>query len=127
MGRPRYWFLGAIFALVGFAVLCAYLGRPNPPGPGVTWANVERIDVGMTEQEVEAIVGRPPQTWSHGPMPLSDNSPVGYHRVLLWSYMECDILVYLNREGRVIGREGVGSVGSTPPTWCDRLRKRVGL
>jgi hypothetical protein len=46
---------------------------------------------------------------------------------LLWSDMECDILVYLDANRRVIAREGIGSVGSTPPTWYHRLQKRVGL
>jgi hypothetical protein len=119
----KYWITGAVISLAGI-VLCAFLSRPEPPGPGVTWANVKRIKVGMTQPEVEAVVGRPPQSWSRGPQPLTGNSPPGYHRALLWSDMECDILVYLDRQGRVVGREGVRS---TPPTWYDRLRKRVGL
>ena len=123
----KNWIAGLVISVVCFVALCAYLGRPEPPGPGVTWANVERIRVGMTQPEVEAIVGRPPQTYWRGPMPLSDNSPPAYHRALLWSDMECDILVYLDRDGRVIAHEGVGSVGTKPPTWWDRLRKRIGL
>lgn len=126
--EQRYWLIAIAIALAGSAAaLCTYLSRPDPPGPGVTWANVERIDVGMTQPEVEAVVGRPPQASSRGPMPISNNSPPGYHVVLLWSDMECDILVYLDLDGRVISREGVGSGGSGPPTWYDRLRKRVGL
>jgi hypothetical protein len=127
MRRRAYWIAGVVIALAGLMALCAYLGRPYPPGPGVTWANVERIEVGMTQSEVEAVVGRSPHTWSRGSMPITDTSPPRYHKVLLWSDMECDILVYLDRDGRVIGREGVGSVGTRPPTWHDRLRKRVGL
>jgi hypothetical protein len=127
MRRRGYWLAGIAIVLAGLAVLCAYLSFPDPPGPGVTWANVERIEVGMTQPEVEAVVGRPPQTCSRGPGPISDNSPPGYHVVLFWSGMECDILVYLDRDGRVIGREGVGSAGSGPLAWYDRLRKRVGL
>jgi hypothetical protein len=127
MGRRGYWLAGIALALVGLAVFCAFLSRPDPPVPGVTWANVNRINVGMTQAEVEAVVGRPPQTSSRGPIPITDNSPPGYVVVLLWSDMECDILVYLDRAGRVIGREGVGSGGSGPPTWHDRLRKRIGL
>jgi hypothetical protein len=122
----RCWLPG-IAALAGLAALCAYLSRPGPPGGGVTWANVERIEVGMTQPQVEAVVGRPAQTRWRGPLPITDNSPPGYHVVLLWSDMECDILVYLDRDGRVISREGVGSGGSGPPAWYDRLRKRVGL
>jgi hypothetical protein len=85
---------------------------------------VGRIEIGMTQPEVEAVIGRPPQTWWRGPDPLTDNSPPDYHTVLLWSDTECDILVYLDRDGRGIGREGVGG---RPPSWYDRVRQRLGL
>ena len=39
------------------------------------------------------------------------SSPPGFDKVLMWSGMECDILVYLDRDGWVIGREGVGVAG----------------
>jgi hypothetical protein len=78
----------------------------------------------MTETEVEAVVGRPPQTWWRGPDPITDNSPPGYHTVLMWSDRECDILVYLNQDRRVIGREGVGG---QQESWYDRLRRLAGL
>jgi uncharacterized protein YuzE len=127
MRRRKYWISGAVIALAGFVALCVYLSRPYPPGPGVTWANVERIEVGMTQTEVETVVGRPPQTWSPGSISVTANSPPGYHAVLLWSDMECDILVYLDENGRVIGREGVGSAGSTQSAWYRRLRQRLGV
>jgi hypothetical protein len=124
MARRHYWIAGTLITLAGFVALGAYLVRPDPPKSGVIWANVERIEIGMTQAEVEAVVGRPPQTWTRGPTPISENSPAGYHTVLLWSDTECDILVYLDAHGRVIGREGVGGAR---PSWFDRLRRRLGL
>jgi hypothetical protein len=85
---------------------------------------VERITPGMTRPEVEAVIGRPPQTWWRGPQPITDNSPAVYHAVLMWSDTELDILVYLDTAGRVIGREGVGG---PPPSWYDRVRQRLRL
>jgi hypothetical protein len=120
--------MAAIVVVVASLVaLCAVLARPYPPVPGVTWANLERIEVGMTEAQAEAVIGCQPMGRSRGGPAIGDHSPPGYHTALLWSNTECDILVYLDRAGRVIGREGVGSGGSAPPTWYDRLRKRLGL
>jgi hypothetical protein len=78
----------------------------------------------MTQPEVEAIIGRPPQARWRGPIPFTDNSPPEVHTMLMRSDMECDILVYLDRDGRVIDREGVGG---RAPAWYDRLRQRLGL
>ena len=127
MRRRTCWIAGIVTSLLAVVSFCACLSLPDPAAPGVTWANVERIVVGMTQREVEEVVGRPPQTCIPDPMPITDNSSAAYHTVLLWSDMECDILVYLDRDGVVIDREGVASVGSRRPTWFDRLRKRVGL
>jgi len=122
MRRRTYLIAGVMVALAGYVTGYVYFSRP---GPGVTWANVERIQVGMTQPEVEAVVGWPPQTsWGCRNCPITDNSPPEFDTVLLWSDMECDILVYLNEDGRVVAREGVGS---KPPTWHQRLRKRMGL
>ena len=54
MTRVRY-ILAATFtlAVVGFAVVAMW-----PPSPGVTQANFDRIEYGMTLAEVEAIFGR---------------------------------------------------------------------
>jgi hypothetical protein len=113
-----------MLTLAGLAAVGAYLGRPYPLGPGVCWANVDRIAVGMTAQEVQAIVGRPPQSWWRGPKPITDHSPPGYHKMLMWSDQECDILVYLDRNGRVMACEGVGG---QRPSWFDRICHRLGL
>jgi hypothetical protein len=54
MTRVRY-ILAAVFVLtvVGFAIAAMW-----PPAPGVTQANFDRLEIGMTLAEVEAIYGR---------------------------------------------------------------------
>ena len=128
MRKWWYWIAGVVIALVGLATFCAYLSRPSPLRPGVTWANVERIKVGMTQRQVAAIMGRLAQLRVSGSMRIKDTpNPPKCHTILWWSDMECDILVYLDRDGRVIGREGIGSDGNRPPTWYNQIRKSVGL
>jgi len=43
---------------------------------------------------------------------------------LMWSGDECDIWVFLDGDGRVIGRQGMGEF---PPSWLGRIRNRLGL
>ena len=123
MRMRHYWLTGLVVALVAFVSSCPYLVRSYPEEPGVRWANVRRIEVGMTQAEVEVITGRPPQTRWCGSEPITDNSPPRYQMGLMWSDTECDILVYLDRNGRVIGREGVGGRAQS---WYSRLRKGLG-
>ena len=88
-------------------------------------ASVERIKAGMTQREVETILGTPPQhSWRGLEGQVTANTPLYYHKALMWSGTECDILVYLDDAGIVIDREGVGG---PPPSWLDRLRKRLGV
>lgn len=57
--RKRYFIVATLFATVWFI---AALLMSN--GPGVTKANFDRIEEGMTLQEVEQIFGRPGKyTW----------------------------------------------------------------
>ena len=125
MRRRNLRLLGVVI-LVGLVALCAYLARPYPPVSGVSYANVERIKPGMSRAEVIAILGIEPQQELHGREgQITPNTLPEYHKALMWSDAECDIWVYLDREGKVIAREGVGGRGS--PTWFDRLRRRLGV
>jgi hypothetical protein len=122
--RRRSVLLPASAVTLALGVACAYLGRPYPPGPGVRYANVERIELGMTRPEVEAIIGLPAQHQVGGDSgQFTPNAPADYHTALMWSDAECDIWVFLDRDGRVISREGVGG---RPPSWLDRLQQRLG-
>lgn len=123
MRKWKWLLLGGVVALV---LLGVYLARPyptQPPGPGVTWDNAEQIQPGMSAEEAKLIVGIPTQveTSSWG----WDDLPPGTQTVMMWSDMDCDILVYLDRNRHVLGCVAV------PPrpthSWDKRLRKRLGF
>jgi len=119
--RRRLMIAGAV-GLIGLAVLLAYLGRSYSPAPGGQWANVDRVAIGMTEAEAVAAIGIPPQ--SEFPGDPIENGPADTQRSLLWSGAECDLWVFLDGNGRVVGRR---AIGSPPPSWLGRVRSRLGL
>ena len=122
--RKRYA-IPALVSLAALAGLLGYLARPDPPGPGVTWANAARIEIGMTEAEVVAIVGRlPPRLKYGGPDMIHENESPDSAWILFWSDNECDILVYIDRNHRVVD---VRVNGPPAPTWLARARRRLGL
>src|SRR5436853_7092996 len=58
----RYFIFAALFMSLASVVLITVLLMSN--GPGVTKANFDRIEEGMTLQEVEQVFGRPGKyTW----------------------------------------------------------------
>jgi hypothetical protein len=60
--RKRYFIVAALFASLASVWFIAALLMSN--APGVTKANFDRIEEGMTLQEVEQIFGRPGKyTW----------------------------------------------------------------
>jgi hypothetical protein len=66
--RKRYFIVAALFASLASVGFVAALLMSNGPGvtnaPGVTKANFDRIEKGMTLQEVEQILGSPGKyTW----------------------------------------------------------------
>ena len=123
--RKRYA-IPVVLLLAAIGAGVGYLGRPDSPGPGVTWANAARIEIGMTEAEVVAIVGVISQgaLSYHGPDMIHENESPEAAWVQLWSDSECDILVYIDRNRRVVD---VRVNGPPAPTWLDRVRKRLGL
>lgn len=115
---PMKRWLGLFLILVMMAVAVWLVARPAlvtpvpvTPAPEVSWLNLKQIHAGMSQQEVVAILGRPPQASMGGPQPITDSSPTNFDTVLLWSDTDLDILVYLDKVGRVISCEGNGSHG----------------
>src|SRR5215213_9070815 len=44
-GVKRKWqIVGKAVGLFGLVLVAAYLGRPYPPGSGIHWSNLDRID-----------------------------------------------------------------------------------
>jgi hypothetical protein len=120
MGRKQI--VGQAVGLFVLVLVATYLGRPYPPGSGIHWSNLERIADGMSRAEAVAVIGLPPQTEQPGqPEGLG---PPATRTTLKWSGDECDIWVFLDGDGRVIGRQGIGEF---PPSWVGRIRHRLGL
>jgi hypothetical protein len=111
-----------VIGLLGLVLVALYLGRPYPPGSGIHWSNLFRIDEGMSRAEAVAMIGLTPQLEQRGDP--SGLGPPATHRTLMWSGDECDIWVFLDSNDRVIGRQGVGNF---PPSWFGRIRNRLGL
>jgi hypothetical protein len=121
--------LGAVALLAGG--LFAWLGLPRP---GVTRANYERIQEGMTLPEVESILGGPPGNYSR----LPDNEaglwaidfadpelgPQYFRGREAWVGGELAVAVWLNDQGRV-RRKAAFDVPE--PTFLDRLRRLLHL
>jgi hypothetical protein len=120
----RVWALAAAAILMlGLGIGLAYLGRPYPPGPGVRWDNLERIELGMSMAEVEAILGRSFDQ-SYFAREARAITPPDTRLSTVWIGVECQVWVYLGPDWRVIGREGIGP---PPPSWGDRVRSRLGV
>ena len=118
----RRQLVGQTVGLLGLVLVATYLGRPYPPGSGVHWSTLGRIDNGMSRAEAVAVIGLPPQSEQPG-HPVEFGPPAA-RTTLAWSGDECDSWVFLDGDGRVIGRQGVGPF---PPSWFGRIRARLGL
>ena len=63
--KTKWWIAAGLIvvAVIGVTVAIPAL---LPPKPGVTMENFDRIEKGMTREQVEAILGKPPDEPSHG-------------------------------------------------------------
>lgn len=108
---PRVGLLLLGLACVGFGVWLAW------PTPGVTRRNYDRIQVGMTEPEVEALMG--------GPAGLSTNRPFIYwlddpQFTRKWLGDEACITVELGHDYEVVGKE---FVALPPEPFLNRIHR----
>ena len=60
--RKQWWIIGLATLAIAGGLAVAILTL-QPLGPGVTEANQDRIEHGMSEADVEAILGKPADTW----------------------------------------------------------------
>jgi hypothetical protein len=94
--------------------------------PGVTLARFNRIEEGMTQHDVELLIGRPPSDISPGGVNwgMLHNGLRGInHTNRLWCDDECAIRVDFDEEGRVANKRWVDGRGSV----LERVRRWVGL
>ncbi len=129
--RVRWW-AGAFTAVAALGLVLLWWMTPGSP---IGWHSYRRIELGMSAQEVEAIVGLPPGSHlelAEGETVVYDhaaeaskgelNGPKGYS----WVGNAGNLGVTFDAADRVVG------VTFTPlrrenPTWLDRLRRWLGL
>ena len=124
---------GLLVALAGAGLVGALWW--TVPNHGVGWRGYERIEIGMTEREVEAIVGKPPgwyeqlpegehQSYVHDASAEKGvhDSPRGYS----WVSTEGHLGVSLDAAGTVVGVSFTPTRRASRPL-LDRVRRWLGL
>ncbi|SRR5260370_18863774 len=97
-------FLVAIILSAAFA-FCLII-----PGGTITKANCDRIRTGMTEREVEEILGGPATETHRWPGDLDEA------RIKIWSARDASILVYFDANGLVC-HKNFGLIAPRPIWW----------
>jgi hypothetical protein len=105
----RFWLiLAALCFLLGFS----FDFGSSDSGPGLTKSNCDHIQVGMTEKEVEVLLGGP-ATW----VVVEDSDGA----VKMWIGRECSATIGF-ADGRVLWRSFYYE-----PTLLDRALEKLGL
>jgi hypothetical protein len=114
------------FVLAGIMAACVCLTLAVlallPPRPGVTRANIDRIEDGMTLAEVEKILaGRGPASLFGGPIHTKSSGGI---RGRVWHHPHDGtyVAVYFDRENRVIRKDW-----GPPETFMQKLRRLLHL
>src|SRR4051794_40126973 len=83
--QRRWWWLVGLVALTALVLLVGWLVYPTEP-PGINLGTYRRIRLGMTADEVEVLVGRPPGDYCTQPVAgmmwsnlYDQGTPVNYH------------------------------------------------
>jgi hypothetical protein len=63
----RKWWIIAVATIAGYIGLAFVIPALRPLRPGVTKENFDRIQIGMTRDEVEAILGPPTDFFTEWP------------------------------------------------------------
>jgi hypothetical protein len=113
--KRRYYAIAGLFPAC-FCVILA-LFAILPPRPGVTKANFDRIEVGMTLPEVEAILGT-----DRGSRPIVTDImlPIG-HEIEEWGGDEGFANIVFDEHKRMVSKDWV----SAPLSFLDRIRQRL--
>ena len=109
--KRRHLALALIFAAV-LAVITGIVRSPSGPGP--CWATFEKVQDGMSRDEVIATVGGPPNTTSKFNEGTSE----------VWDADDGALLVAFNEYGDAIQ---VIRFWHKPPTVLEKLRERFGF
>jgi len=94
------------------------------PGHHITFENLQQIQAGMTEQEVETILGAPAGDYSNGRTRMWGGVSISKGVNKKWIADDCAIEVAFAPNGRV---GGLCITDARPETWIDKLRRWLGL
>src|SRR5260370_41942972 len=104
--RPRWRPLVAFAAVLALAALLAPV-FPRPPSAGIR-ARFEQIQNGMTEDQVEDLLGGPrgvyDKTRSYSTMTTAAGTGSGRSHLSWWYFPDCAIEVGFDEDGRVNGK-----------------------
>src|SRR5262249_5340591 len=91
-------------------------------------AQLRRIRVGMSEAEVEGILGCPCGDYTRGPVPAPSENRInqGPAYLCLWYFDDCTIMVQFDNGGSVVGRWREEPI-RPPPTFTEGVRAYLGL
>jgi hypothetical protein len=121
MKRRWLLWLGCFPFVVCFALLGLQL---LPPVPGVTLGNYERIQVGMTQQEVETILGRPADRDADARAVVNNALWREEFKALAWRSGEAaEVWVLFHENGTVYEKCTIGM--DPPQTFLDQWRRRL--
>src|SRR5262245_7567461 len=136
-GLPRRWFLLSIVLVL---LVVAWLLSRSIFAPRITPENYERVQLGMLRDEVEAILGPPPEShpltaprlrWNAEVIATKQTAAVGRPRGLwggdLWDGGEQHgILVTFDEEGKAVAKQ-LWNLDRDDPTWIERIRAWLGI
>jgi hypothetical protein len=127
--RRRMLVLGVLAACLGLAT-CAGWWRLSAP-PRINWDDFRQLKAGMTQEEVEAILGGPPGDYSAGPPQNKQNITISFadDPILTrkeWRSDTLKIAVGFDDQGRLARSGMAGDIGPRPSIW-QRLRVWLGL
>ena len=60
MGQKALWIAGCLLAVLAVTLWLAFHRPAKDPQPVIHWSAYDRIKVGMTREQVEALLGGPP-------------------------------------------------------------------
>jgi hypothetical protein len=125
--------LGLVAAVVGLTAFTGWwLARPLHR---INRDGFDQIQVGMSQREVEVLLGGPPGNYPNASYLLGDSTPITHsippesdvsdYRSEAWSAGQRTVQVYLHADGTVADKEFTDCRLPSPSVW-QRLRRWLG-
>jgi hypothetical protein len=128
--RCAFGLVAFVFALVALATLFRlFAARIEPRYCGDAF---DRIQLGMSQQDVESVFGEPEGDYNAGPfvgpccgvgLPHKSNPVTVALRGLIWIYDDAEVVVGLDGKGQVVSVTSVPNA-YRPPSLVEELRSR---